>query len=205
MVLQNLAKQNQQTRDNIATRPGTATVPKFRTDNIYLTSNVITKTKTLGNAWIVGSSTNGIVGTNTGTQGGGQQVVGGDGRVETVRYVNNPNNIFQEFFNTTRFIGTAGVGTDIVTGNGSAVFGGTGSALVSDIIYKGDRSMTTVQIDISPGTAQIGTAQVSNDQSTWQNIPLSTQTSLTNLSSSLYYRLEGSATTKVTKITITYS
>jgi len=40
----------------------------------------IRETSTIGNAWIVGSSTNGIVGTNTGTQNGLQQIVGAGSR-----------------------------------------------------------------------------------------------------------------------------
>ncbi len=60
-------------------------------------------TKTLGNAWIVGTTTNAIVGTNTGTQGGGQQVVGGSGRVTTLQRVVNPNNTFREHFRDDTF------------------------------------------------------------------------------------------------------
>ncbi|KKM91341.1 hypothetical protein LCGC14_1229520 [marine sediment metagenome] len=56
-------------------------------------------TNTLGEAWIVGSSTNGLVGANTATQSGSQQVVGGSGRSgEVVIRVVNPNNIFREHF-----------------------------------------------------------------------------------------------------------
>lgn len=50
---------------------------------------------TLGHAWIVGSSTNGIVGTNTNTQDGQQQTVGGGGRTETVLEVRNPGNVWR--------------------------------------------------------------------------------------------------------------
>ena len=59
--------------------------------------------KTLGNSWIVGSSTNGLVGTNTATEGGGQQVVGGSARVETIKRIVNPNNTFREHFSDTIF------------------------------------------------------------------------------------------------------
>ena len=60
-------------------------------------------TKTLGHAWIVGTTTNGIVGVNTGTEDGLQQVVGGAGRVETIIRVVNPNNVFNEHFRSTDF------------------------------------------------------------------------------------------------------
>lgn len=68
-------------------------------------------TKTLGNAWIVGSSTNGLVGTNTGTVGGGQQVVGGSGRVTTLQRVVNPLNTFREHFRDTIFKDDGAVNT----------------------------------------------------------------------------------------------
>ena len=63
-------------------------------------------TMTLGNSWIVGSSTNGIVGTNTATMGGGQQVVGEDGRVTTLQRVVNPNKRYNEHFRDEDFKST---------------------------------------------------------------------------------------------------
>lgn len=41
--------------------------------------------KSIGNSWIVGSPTNGIVGPNTNTVGGGQQVVGASERTINLR------------------------------------------------------------------------------------------------------------------------
>ncbi len=63
----------------------------------------IVQGNTYGNSWIVGSSTNGIVGVNTGTEGGGQQVVGASGRVLTTVRIVNPNNVFHEHFRDTDF------------------------------------------------------------------------------------------------------
>lgn len=59
---------------------------------------LVLESNTLGNAWIVGSSTNGIVGANTGTVGGGQQVVGGDGRIRTFERVVNPKREYHNHF-----------------------------------------------------------------------------------------------------------
>ncbi len=59
--------------------------------------------ESLGNSWIVGSPTNGIVGTNLSTEGGGQQVVGSSGRALAIIRVVNPNNIFREHFRDTDF------------------------------------------------------------------------------------------------------
>lgn len=112
MVIAELANSGRDTRDNIAARDTTRTQPvKRNKEIIYEEENsTIGKTSTLGNAWIVGTSTNGIVGVNTGTQGGGQQVVGGDGRVSTIIRVVNPNNTFREHYRDTTFKDTtAGV------------------------------------------------------------------------------------------------
>lgn len=63
---------------------------------------IVTK-DTIGHSWIVGSSTNGLVGTNTGTQDGQQQVVGGAGRTQTAVRVLNAGNKFREHFRVTTF------------------------------------------------------------------------------------------------------
>lgn len=66
--------------------------------------STIIKTEELGNGWIVGTATNGIVGVNTGTVGGGQQIVGGSfGTAEIIIRIVNPNNTFSEHFNNTLF------------------------------------------------------------------------------------------------------
>ena len=58
---------------------------------------------TLGHSWIVGSTTNGIVGTNLNTEDGQQQVVGSAGRGQAISRVVNPKNIYREFFRDTDF------------------------------------------------------------------------------------------------------
>ncbi len=104
---------NQSTSDNL--NPADSTVPLLKkTDEVQRLREVasIISTQTIGNSWIVGSSTNGIVGTNTGTQGGGQQVVGGDGRGSSIiTNVVSPNNVFRERFKVTQFKDTSGVFT----------------------------------------------------------------------------------------------
>lgn len=55
-----------------------------------------------GCSWIVGSSTNGIVGANTGTDNGQQQVVGACGReIEFLRVVNPLNRFYEHFRDNT--------------------------------------------------------------------------------------------------------
>jgi len=73
--------------------------------------STIASTKTLGDAWIVGTATNGLVGVNTGTVGGGQQVVGGSGRIETIQRIVNPNDLFREHFTDEIFKDTGAPNT----------------------------------------------------------------------------------------------
>lgn len=99
MAFDTLGTQNQQTRDEIGSEPTVHEVVKIRTESIGVVEGPrIAKSWNLGNAWIVGTSTNGLVGPNTGTIGGGQQVVGGDGRVTTILNVINPGQRFYENF-----------------------------------------------------------------------------------------------------------
>lgn len=104
---------NQSTSDNL--NPADSTVPLLKkTDETQRLREVasIISTQTIGNSWIVGTSTNAIVGINTGTQGGGQQVVGGDGRgASIITNVVSPNNVFRERFKLTQFKDTSGAFT----------------------------------------------------------------------------------------------
>lgn len=78
---------------------------------LFEENSTVFRRDTFGNSWIVGSSTNGLVGTNTGTQGGGQQVVGSSARVVTKLAVVNPNNTYREHFRDTNFKDTGAKNT----------------------------------------------------------------------------------------------
>ena len=96
----------QETKDNIGARDSTRDIILDRNNEKILieeNSTIITGLS-LGNSWIVGSPTNGIVGANLNTENGSQQVVGGAGRVETQIRVINPNNTFREHFRDTTFL-----------------------------------------------------------------------------------------------------
>lgn len=119
MVISTSMQFNQNTSDNI--NPADATVPILKkTDEILRLEEGPTRisSDTLGHSWIVGSTTNGLVGVNTGTVDGQQQTVGGGGRVITVLRVVNPNDTFRERFGNILFKDTSEPNTsnwDIVT------------------------------------------------------------------------------------------
>lgn len=114
MVLDQIAESLQETKDSIGSKDNTRDMILDRNNEKLLIEENSTRvmTNTIGNSWIVGSTTNGIVGTNTGTQGGGQQVVGASGRSgEVVIRVINPNNNFREHFRDTTFKDTDALNT----------------------------------------------------------------------------------------------
>lgn len=77
MVFENIAKGNQQTRDSIGSNPSILPIPKIFKEELRIHEEpLVIYDRDIDNSWIVGSSTNGIVGTWTGTVGGGQLVVG---------------------------------------------------------------------------------------------------------------------------------
>lgn len=91
-------------RDQLGRPENKNIVVKRFSDTLIIEPNTLRFDKSsLGNSWIVGTSTNGIVGANTGTQGGGQQVVGGDSRVLVLQRVVNVDNTYREHFRHTHF------------------------------------------------------------------------------------------------------
>ena len=126
---------NQKTRDEIGQGTSGYPVVAIRKEVINAQEGpTIAETNTIGNSWIVGSSTNGIVGTNTATQGGGQQVVGASGRTATIYSVTNPNKTFYEYYNFDKLIDLTNTTATVNTASGVITFT-TGQELVSDYIY----------------------------------------------------------------------
>lgn len=163
------------------------------------------RTNTYGNSWIVGSSSNGIVGTNTNTQNGLQQVVGGAGRTETVVAVSNPNNTHRERFLFNRFEDTGNTTADWDTTNNQAVIETT-EVLQSLSIYLGDDNISQALLTIEGTNTSNATYELSPDgSSNWETVTLGTTHTFTNQGSDLRYRFTASgATVTVTLIKVEY-
>jgi len=107
MVLPNIAKSHQQTRDSIGSEPTILDIHKVRQCNIFMEQGPTQeKQQTEGHSFILGSSTNGILGTNTGTEDGQQQTLG-DTTVTTVVRVLNVGNKYVERFSFDNFKDTS--------------------------------------------------------------------------------------------------
>jgi len=108
-----MSKDTAAIRDQLGIDPDIIQIPNFnynQTIQMVELSAVISGSG-IGHSTICGSSTNGIVGVNTNTEDGLQQVVGGAGRGQAVQRVVNPNNTFREFFRDTDFKDTDEVAT----------------------------------------------------------------------------------------------
>lgn len=139
---------NVTTRDQLGRPEDKGFFNKRFSENIKILESPVSVTEdTIGHSWIVGSSTNGIVGTNTNTQDGQQQVVGSAGRVQTIKKVNSLNNIVYEKFTTTLFIDSA---SDALSGSGSATFTDQ-SILTSTQVYRDTNEISKVTL-IAEGT-----------------------------------------------------
>jgi len=117
-------------------------------------ANVV-KTHTLGHAWIVGSTTNGLVGANTATEGGEQQTVGGGGRVKTIQRIVNPNKVFNEHFRDIDFMDEDSTNTahwDIVLfrlamANSSDHFRAYNTIATTSAIFYNSETVTKARLD----------------------------------------------------------
>ena len=156
--------------------------------------------ETYGEAWIVGSSTNGIVGANTSTQSGLQQVVGGSGRVSSVNKIFNINNVFVERFRDAEFSGGGDASWNTATGTLS--FTG-GQAYTSSEIYKDTANVTVATFNLSSTNNSAFTASLKSGGD-WETVTIGTQHSFTTAGTSLFWKLEAGTSVTVTEVKINY-
>ena len=201
MVVTNTGEKITNVSNVISSEPTVQPIVKVKYETLIIEEGSIQVTQeVIGNSWIVGSATNGLVGTNTGTQGGGQQVVGGSGRTATIVSVESPNNLFVERFIFTNFNDTGNTSGD--WGSGSLVMG-SGETATSLSVYKGSVSVVNATLTLD-NTTNVGVLQLSaNGGSNWENVTNATNHSFTYIGSDLRFRLGasgGTATIVSTKV-----
>lgn len=100
--LENLASSQQKTKDGVGSHPSIIPIPKIRGFTLRLLMEPsVYYTRSIGNSWIAGSSTNAIVGTWTGTVGGSQLIVGDSSNTETLVQVRPKDNFYYNFLRAT--------------------------------------------------------------------------------------------------------
>jgi hypothetical protein len=145
----------QKTRDEIGDEPSTIEIYPINNEvvNVIGVTNRV-QNQTIGNSFIVGSITNGIIGSNINTQNGVLEVLGEAGRSATTVSIISTNNVFVENFRTTTYKYVA-VGATWSTASGLLTIGSHGLT-ISNPFYLG-KTVTKVKFtaDFESGTAGI--------------------------------------------------
>ncbi len=123
MVIDKIARNQQLIADNLNPADSVTPIIKQHVEIIECIERTTQLTDTnIGHSFILGSSTNGILGTNTGTQDGEQQVLGRAGDTGTIFNVSNPNNLFQEFLDFILLVDARQTSATIDTTNQKITF-----------------------------------------------------------------------------------
>lgn len=195
-------KKNQVTRDSVSSEPSTQIIVIPWTARVGLEVEPIeVTTETIGDSWIVGSSTNGIVGPNTNTQGGGQQVVGGSGRVETVEKVINVANKAIQRFNTTTFEDPSTTATGWGTGTVSFTVGQVATSLA---VYKDNANVLTAILSVDDAT-NLSFELSADGGSNWESVTPQVLHTFTNVGNDLRFRATASGVAAISLLTVNYN
>jgi len=180
---------------------------KRRNETVIIEDNTVEITKkSLGNSWIVGSATNGLVGPNTGTVGGGQQVVGASGRTEVLQAVVNPGKIFRDRFYDNYFEDTGETTADWGDTSNQLAFTNGEIAQSRSIAYN-DGTVTKVLITATASSGDTAnlTVTATADGTNWESITLGTEHSFSNTGTNLKFKIVASDTVVLNYIRVAYS
>lgn len=206
MVFAESMQFGQNTSDNL--NPADSTMPLLKKSGEILrirekTSYVMTST--LGHSWIVGSSTNGLVGTNVGTQDGQQQVVGGAGRVESRTSVVNPNNTYNETFDFTTFEDTGVTTADWADTPGSLIMTAGEIAQSTAVAYGGNTiTYATITITVSAGSVSDLTITLTANGSSFEASTNATIHNFTTTGTDLRFKITSAGNVTVSDVQIQY-
>jgi len=158
--------------------------------------------ESIGHSFILGSTTNGILGTNTGTEDGQQQVLGEAGRVISGTQVISPNNRAVERFTTTNFEDTGSTTADWADTEGTCVF--TSGEIAQSLTFAADGT-TWLKATLTIDDATNLTLQMSADGgSNWENVTNGTEHVFTNTGTDLRFKLTASGNATITSLIILY-
>lgn len=207
MALTNASLQNQKTRDELGSEPSIQPVVKVKSEDIIIpTLSIKTSSKTEGHAWIVGSSTNGIVGANTNTQDGQQQVVGGAGRVTTVIRIINDDDTHFELFNTTTYKDT-GSTTAVWSTLGTAEVG-VNTELQSLTVWKdkGTCVSATMYVTVDSGTTNISEFLSARGTTIpFESVTDGTEHEFTSTGNDLRWKITSAGSAVISRVKIKYN
>lgn len=207
------AKNVQRTRDELSPEPSTHEVYKVKSEIINVEEGP-TQVNLIGggHAFIIGDTTNGVLGTANGVDG--SQITLGTASLGTGTseyYIFNPSNLFNERFNFTTFVDTTNsTGTQSTSAGTYTV--GSGEILYSgNVIYEPNTNIYRVKVYVDADddtllTAYVRTLTRAGSAYPWEPVTLSTNYELTTPEEKLQYRVDCSGgTAEITRVRIKYS
>ena len=206
MVLSDINLGIQRVRDELTSEPTVHDIPKVKNDTIRVEMGPIKFNKiTDGHSFILGSSANGLLGVNTATEDGSQQVLGSAGQVTTVLRILNVADTFIERFTYDLFEDTGSTTADWDNDTAHALDLTSGEIAQSLTIALDGRTFTRATLLVE-GTSTGNVAyQLSADGgSNWETVTLATQHTFTNTGTDLRFKFTASGNATLTKVSILY-
>jgi hypothetical protein len=163
--------------------------------------------ETIGNSFILGHSTNGVLGIADAVNDE-QIVLGEDNRVTTLLSVTNPNNVFKERFDFSTFDDTGSTTADWNVGDSGILEMTNGEIAQSLTIAKTGTTWTraTMSCTFNTGDSSDGTFQLSADGGiNWETVTLGTEHTFTNTGTDLRFKITASDTVDISEVRISYS
>lgn len=132
-------------------------------------------------------------------------MVGSSGRVETLRFVSNPNKTYRESFNYTTFE-SASTTADWADTLGTCVFTNGEIAQSEEIAYAdGTITKATIRVVVSSGDlSNLSFQLTANGGSNWENVAHAVEHTFTNIGTDLRFKITASGSVTITKVTVSY-
>jgi hypothetical protein len=159
-------------------------------------------TESIGNSTILGSSTNGLFGTNTGTANGLQQLLGEHGRVEVEQKRTAPNRTFRTRFSTTDYKSTGWAGIPAAwVGDGVVTFEDGYYARSETLFNCGTVKTATIYVD---DPINLTFELTANGGTNWETVTHNTLHTFTNQGTDLRFRITATGNAEISFLRITY-
>jgi hypothetical protein len=208
MSIQKTSTNNQLTRDELSSEPDVQPIYKVKSEKVIIELGPIKQSDNqAGHSFILGHTSNGVMGSPALGDDGSQVVLGEAGRSETVLNVFNVNKFFIERFNFTTFNATGSTTADWAVTTGLLEFT-TGEVAVSKECAFNDGTITRATMNLTPvtGVTTDLTLELTADGgSNWESVTLSVEHTFTNTGNDLRFRLTASGTVSLSLMTISYN
>lgn len=198
---------NQRVRDELTSEPSVHDIPKVKNDTIRVEMGPISSIlDNPGHSFILGSSSNGLLGINTATSDGQQQVLGSAGEITSVLRVLNVADNFIERFTFDNFEDTGSTTADWDNDTAHAL-DMTSSEVAQSLTIAKDvgRTFTRATLIVEgTGTGNVAYQLSADGGSNFETVTLATQHTFTNTGTDLRFKFTASGNATLTKVSINY-